>query len=153
MFICGLYACTEDRCVGGRPSLCNFSALYQPRDERLESPIMCFMCILCCLEKHLLYITGNMLCVLYKLYLFLIQSVSYQIRKCVYSETGNRGLCLCISTGSVTSQFKNPKLNLSWFPSQMWFISVWALDWNQHLVKVIEIHLQGKIISVGQDNI
>lgn len=117
------------------------------------SPIMCFMCILCCLEKHLLYITGNMLCVLYKLYLFLIHSVSYQSRKCVYCETGNRGLCLCISTGSVTSQFKSPKLNLSRFPSQMWFISVWALDWNQHLVKVIEIHLQGKIISVGQDNI
>ncbi len=75
-FICGLYACTEDRCVGGRPSLCNFSALYQPRDERLESPIMCFMCILCCLEKHLLYITGNMLCVLYKWYLFHIKSGS-----------------------------------------------------------------------------
>lgn len=99
-------------------SHCVTTALYQPRDERLESRIMwlCFMRILCCLEKHLLYITGNMLCVVYEWYLFLIQSVSYQIRKCVYCETGNRGLCLCISTGSVMSTFKSPKLNLSRFP-------------------------------------
>lgn len=115
------------------------TALYQPRDERLESPIMwlCFMCILCCLEKHLLYIIGNMLCVVYKWYLFL--SVSYQIRKCVHCGTGNRGLCLCISAGSVMSQFKSPKPNLSWLPSQMWFVSESPLDWNQHLVKVIEM--------------
>lgn len=77
-----------------------------------------------CAVFALLCVTGNMLCVVYGCYLFFILNVSYRIWKCVYCETGSRGLRVCIlkpDSSRSTGTLDQANANVSSRKNHLWW--------------------------------